>query len=122
MASLLSFDKVIHQSNFAWPDLFHKEILPSSHSMSHNLYLTFLMQALGQKGGPQYSRFHHVTGKTTLYDMELDLSRKHILTACQDRSIRVYNVSNGKHSKTFKGTLGEEGTLIKVSPFIIFFF
>ena len=36
------------------------------------------------------------------------------MTACQDRNIRVYNVNTGKHSKTFKGSIGDDGTLIKV--------
>ncbi len=38
-------------------------------------------------------------GKTTLYDMEVDSTYKHVLTACQDRNIRVYTVANGKHSR-----------------------
>ena len=46
--------------------------------------------------------------------MESDQSQKHILTACQDRSVRVYNTSTGKHSKTFKGSTSEDGTLIKL--------
>ncbi|KAG8229700.1 hypothetical protein J437_LFUL009825, partial [Ladona fulva] len=62
----------------------------------------------------QFSRGHNIAGKTTLYDMEVDSGQKHVLTACQDRNIRVYNVSNGKHSKTFKGSVGEDGSLIKV--------
>ncbi|KAK7791824.1 hypothetical protein R5R35_001242 [Gryllus longicercus] len=62
----------------------------------------------------QFSRGHNVAGKTTLYDMEVDSGQKHILTACQDRNIRVYNVNSGKHSKTFKGSVGEDGSLIKV--------
>ena len=41
-------------------------------------------------------------------------NHKHILTACQDRNVRVYMVGNGKHIKTFKGSVGEDGTLIKV--------
>ena len=32
----------------------------------------------------------------------------------QDRNIRVYAVSNGKHSRTFRGSSGDDGTLIKV--------
>ena len=42
-------------------------------------------------------------------------NHKHVLTACQDRNIRVYTVANGKHSRTFKGSAGEDGTLIKVA-------
>ena len=36
------------------------------------------------------------------------------MTACQDRNIRVYAVESGKHSKTFKGSQSDDGTLIKV--------
>ncbi|GFT22246.1 mitogen-activated protein kinase-binding protein 1 [Nephila pilipes] len=60
------------------------------------------------------AREHHVVGKTTLYDMEVDPQQKHILTACQDRNIRVYSVTNGKHVRCFRGSQGEDGTLIKV--------
>ncbi|KAL0280829.1 UNVERIFIED_CONTAM: hypothetical protein PYX00_002006 [Menopon gallinae] len=66
-------------------------------------------------GAKQFVRDHNVAGKTTLYDMEVDCGQKHIMTACQDRNIRIYNVNSGKHSKTFKGSTGEDGTLIKVS-------
>lgn len=46
--------------------------------------------------------------------MEVDSNHKHVLTACQDRNIRVYNTQTGKHTKTFKGSASDEGTLIKV--------
>ncbi|XP_059095788.1 mitogen-activated protein kinase-binding protein 1-like isoform X3 [Tigriopus californicus] len=67
------------------------------------------------KGLPEFNRGNHVVGKTTLYDMEVDANSKHILTACQDRNIRVYTVGNGKHTRTFKGSVSEDGTLIKVT-------
>lgn len=46
--------------------------------------------------------------------MEVDSNAKHILTACQDRNIRVYNTQNAKHTKTFKGSHSDEGSLIKL--------
>lgn len=63
---------------------------------------------------PQFARDHNAQGKTTLYDMEVDSGQKHVLTACQDRNIRVYNVTTGKHNKTFKGSVSDDGSLIKV--------
>uniref|UniRef100_A0A8D9ANH6 Mitogen-activated protein kinase-binding protein 1 n=1 Tax=Cacopsylla melanoneura TaxID=428564 RepID=A0A8D9ANH6_9HEMI len=63
---------------------------------------------------PQFNRDQVVAGKTTLYDMEIDCTQKHVITACQDRNIRVYNINSGKHSKTFEGSIGDEGSLIKV--------
>lgn len=64
---------------------------------------------------PQFTRDQVIAGKSTLYDMEVDCTQKHIITACQDRNIRVYNINSGKHSKTFEGSVGDEGSLIKVS-------
>ncbi|KAF2353101.1 WD40 repeat [Trinorchestia longiramus] len=61
-----------------------------------------------------FNRGHNIAGKTTLYDMEVDYGQRHILTACQDRSIRVYSVNSGKQSKSFKGSIGDDGSLIKV--------
>jgi WD40 repeat protein len=67
------------------------------------------------KKGASFTREHHVVGKTTLYDMELDHDQTSILTACQDRQIRVYSVDSAKLTSTMKGTLSEEGTLIKIA-------
>lgn len=55
-----------------------------------------------------------MSGKCTLFDMELDGAEKHILTACQDRHVRVYSVTSSKNTRTFRGAQGEDGTLIKV--------
>lgn len=65
--------------------------------------------------GNIFLRGTHTSGKTTLYDMEVDSNSKHILTACQDRNIRVYGTQNSKHTKTFKGSYSDEGSLIKLS-------
>lgn len=52
--------------------------------------------------------------------MEVDPQQKNILTACQDRNIRVYSVSNGKQVRCFRGSQGEDGTLIKVTVSLLF--
>lgn len=74
------------------------------------LYYVFLMM-LQQA----FVREQITASKTTLYDMEVDCTQKHVLTACQDRNIRVYSVNTSKHTKTFKGSVGEDGSLIKVT-------
>ncbi|KAJ8706269.1 hypothetical protein PYW08_010895 [Mythimna loreyi] len=66
-------------------------------------------------GGYQFQRGQNVSGRTTLYDMEVDAGGRHILTACQDRNVRVYSAAHGRHTKTFRGTTAEDGTLIKVA-------
>lgn len=65
--------------------------------------------------GNQFLRGNNCSGKTTLYDMEIDSNAKHILTACQDRNIRIYGTQTAKHTKTFKGSHSDDGSLIKLS-------
>ncbi|XP_059479943.1 mitogen-activated protein kinase-binding protein 1 [Neocloeon triangulifer] len=68
-----------------------------------------------QPGNPAiFVRDHIIVGKTTLYDMEVNLRDRQVVTACQDRNIRVFDVSTGKLSKSYKGSYAEEGSLIKV--------
>ncbi|XP_059505284.1 mitogen-activated protein kinase-binding protein 1 isoform X2 [Stegostoma tigrinum] len=64
--------------------------------------------------GTRFTRTHHVVRKTTLYDMDVDSTHKYAAVGCQDRSIRIFNISNGKQKKLYKGSQGEDGTLIKV--------
>ncbi|XP_029983069.1 mitogen-activated protein kinase-binding protein 1 isoform X2 [Sphaeramia orbicularis] len=64
--------------------------------------------------GLQFTRTHHAVRKTTLYDMDVEPTRKYAAVGCQDRSIRIFNISNGKQKKVYKGSQGEDGTLIKV--------
>uniref|UniRef100_A0A8C4RBR9 Mitogen-activated protein kinase binding protein 1 n=1 Tax=Eptatretus burgeri TaxID=7764 RepID=A0A8C4RBR9_EPTBU len=65
-------------------------------------------------GGLQFARKHHVVGKTTLYDMDVNVSQKYAVIGCQDRNIRIFNLGSGKQRKCFKGSQGEDGSLIKV--------
>ncbi|KAK2561059.1 Mitogen-activated protein kinase-binding protein 1 [Acropora cervicornis] len=41
--------------------------------------------------------------------------QKHAATACQDRNVRVYDVITGKQTKCYKGTSGDDGTLVKIT-------
>ena len=63
----------------------------------------------------------HVGSFVYIYNIILiSRSGKHILTACQDRNIRVYSVTGAKQTKTFKGSASEDGTLIKVNRFTVY--
>ncbi|XP_061093161.1 mitogen-activated protein kinase-binding protein 1 isoform X2 [Conger conger] len=64
--------------------------------------------------GTEFTRTHHIVRKTTLYDMDVDPTHKYAAISCQDRCIRIFNISNGKQKKLYKGSQGEDGTLIKV--------
>ncbi|XP_018619681.1 mitogen-activated protein kinase-binding protein 1 isoform X2 [Scleropages formosus] len=64
--------------------------------------------------GTEFTRTHHIVRKTTLYDMDVDPTCKYAAIGCQDRNIRIFNISSGKQKKVYKGSQGEDGTLIKV--------
>ncbi|KAM9226081.1 WD repeat-containing protein 62 isoform 6-T6 [Dugong dugon] len=64
--------------------------------------------------GLHFVRTHHVAEKTTLYDMDIDITQKYVAVACQDRNVRVYNTVSGKQRKCYKGSQGDEGALLKV--------
>ncbi|XP_058472258.1 mitogen-activated protein kinase-binding protein 1 isoform X3 [Solea solea] len=66
------------------------------------------------EAGLEFTRTHHVVRKTTLYDMDVEPTRKYAAVGGQDRSIRIFNISNGKQKKIYKGSQSEDGTLIKV--------
>lgn len=57
------------------------------------------VSVLQTPGGLLFSRSHHVVEKATLYDMDLDPSRKHVAVACQDRNIRSETKSVGAVAK-----------------------
>ncbi|KAK9872811.1 hypothetical protein WA026_019595 [Henosepilachna vigintioctopunctata] len=77
---------------------------------------SIIFRSLGEINGKmQFTRYQNATGKSTLYDMEVDANQKHVLTACQDRNVRVFSVNSGKNTKCFKGSSGDDGTLIKVA-------
>ncbi|KAJ4929282.1 hypothetical protein JOQ06_004892, partial [Pogonophryne albipinna] len=63
--------------------------------------------------GPEFRRSHHMVMKTTLYDMGVDPTC-HAAVGCQDRSIRIFNISNGKQEKLYKGSLSEDGSVLRV--------
>nr|DBA14335.1 TPA: hypothetical protein GDO54_005323 [Pyxicephalus adspersus] len=66
------------------------------------------------EGTIHFTRTHHIVRKTTLYDMDVDPGLKYAAIGCQDRNIRIFNISSGKQKKLYKGSQGEDGTLIKV--------
>lgn len=47
--------------------------------------------------------------------MDVDPNQEWVYTACNDRQIRVYNLRTGKHQRSFKGSLSDDGTLLKLN-------
>ncbi|XP_039180992.1 WD repeat-containing protein 62 isoform X3 [Crotalus tigris] len=65
-------------------------------------------------GGINFTRSHHVAEKTTLYDMDVDITQKYVAVACQDRNVRIYNTVSGKQKGCYKGAHSDDGSLLKV--------
>ncbi|KAG9510263.1 Mitogen-activated protein kinase-binding protein 1 [Fragariocoptes setiger] len=68
-----------------------------------------------EEGHLNFALEQRLNGKYTYYDMELDADSSCLITACQDRMIRLYNVTQAKYNTGFKGSLCDEGTLIKIA-------
>ncbi|TSK58026.1 Mitogen-activated protein kinase-binding protein 1 [Bagarius yarrelli] len=64
--------------------------------------------------GVKFKRTHHIVRKSTLHDLDVDPTCKCAVVGCQDRSIRVFNISSGKQKKSFKGSQAEDGSLLRV--------
>uniref|UniRef100_G1TFY4 WD repeat domain 62 n=1 Tax=Oryctolagus cuniculus TaxID=9986 RepID=G1TFY4_RABIT len=89
----------------------HRDIQMISCGADKSIYFRSAQQA---SDGLHFVRTHHVAEKTTLYDMDIDITQKYVAVACQDRNVRVYNTVNGKQKKCYKGSQGDEGSLLKV--------
>ncbi|XP_071981913.1 WD repeat-containing protein 62-like [Engystomops pustulosus] len=63
--------------------------------------------------GISFVRLHHAVEKTTLYDLDVDVTQKTAIVACQDKNVRLYNISSGKQEKALKGSTSG-GALLKV--------
>lgn len=48
----------------------------------------------------------------TIYDMDIDITNKYIVTAGQDKKLNVYNISTGKPSRSYK--IDTESELLKI--------
>uniref|UniRef100_A0AAQ6ISZ5 Mitogen-activated protein kinase binding protein 1 n=1 Tax=Anabas testudineus TaxID=64144 RepID=A0AAQ6ISZ5_ANATE len=64
--------------------------------------------------GTEFRRSHHKVRKTTLYDMGVDPTCKYAAVACQDRCIRIFDISSGEQKKLYKGSISEDGSLLRV--------
>ncbi|XP_063794053.1 WD repeat-containing protein 62 [Pseudophryne corroboree] len=63
--------------------------------------------------GISFTRLHHVVEKTTLYDLDVDVTQRTAAVACQDKTIRLYSVLTGKQEKALKSS-PTGGALLKV--------
>ncbi|CAG0915557.1 unnamed protein product [Notodromas monacha] len=66
-------------------------------------------------GTVDFTRYHDVTARIKLLDMEIDRVGQKLLTVGNDRLIHVYQLSTGMPIRNMKGTRSEEATLVKVT-------
>ncbi|XP_003380547.1 WD domain, G-beta repeat-containing domain protein [Trichinella spiralis] len=65
-------------------------------------------------GDIHFQRACYVVGQTTFYDMDIDDTSDTVYTACQDRQIRMFSLAEGKSKGSIKGSLADDGTVIKI--------
>lgn len=62
----------------------------------------------------QFQRTSLIAEKQTFHDMLVDPTRNYINTVSADRIIRTYSIKDGKKLRQFKGSLSEDGYLLKM--------
>ena len=83
----------------------------SSSSSSPNFSTNTAQPSASQ---PQFVRTSYVAEKQTFYDLNIDSSKGLIHTISQDRMIRTYAIKDGKKLRQLRGSLNEDGYLIKM--------
>ncbi|XP_057317012.1 mitogen-activated protein kinase-binding protein 1-like isoform X2 [Hydractinia symbiolongicarpus] len=68
---------------------------------------------VSDNGNINFIRNTIVPGKATLYDMGIEPTRKYAATVGQDRNLRIYDIQGAKQLYCYKGSISEEGNLIK---------
>ncbi|KAK2502000.1 LOW QUALITY PROTEIN: hypothetical protein MC885_007317, partial [Smutsia gigantea] len=96
---------------YSKPETGNRDIQMISCGTDKSIYFRSAQQA---SDGIHFVRTHHVAEKTTLYDMDIDITQKYVAVACQDRNVRVYSTVNGKQKRCYRGSQGDEGSLLKV--------
>lgn len=62
----------------------------------------------------EFVRQSYVAEKQTFHDLSIDGNKSVINTISQDRMIRQYSIRDGKKLRQFKGSLSEDGYLLKM--------
>jgi len=62
-----------------------------------------------------FLRTSYVVEKQTFYDIEIEPNNNFVYAVSQDRMIRAYSVKTGKRVKKMRGSLNEDGYLLKVT-------
>ncbi len=63
----------------------------------------------------QFVRTSYVVEKQSFHDLKIEPNNNFVYTISQDRMIRAYAIKDGKKIKKFRGSLNEDGYLIKMA-------
>ncbi|PKK75650.1 WD40 repeat-like protein [Rhizophagus irregularis] len=71
-------------------------------------------------GFPCYVTYHNISGRSTVFDMDIDITNKYISTVSGERRLNVFHIDTGKNVRSYKSDTPEEvnaqeGSLIKIS-------
>ncbi|CAG8506616.1 2533_t:CDS:10, partial [Dentiscutata heterogama] len=70
---------------------------------------------------PCYVPYHNISGRATVFDMDIDISNRYIATVSGERRLNVYHIDTGKNVRSYKSDTPEEvntadqGSLLRIS-------
>ncbi|CAG8462325.1 1651_t:CDS:10 [Cetraspora pellucida] len=70
---------------------------------------------------PCYVTYHNISGRATVFDMDIDISNRYIATVSGERRLNVYHIDTGKNVRSYKSDTPEEvntadqGSLLRIS-------
>src|SRR5436309_6853923 len=70
---------------------------------------------------PYYATYHNISGRATVFDMDIDISNRYIATVSGERRLNIYHIDSGKNVRSYKSDTPDEvnaqdqGSLLKVS-------
>ncbi|CAI2177185.1 1880_t:CDS:10 [Funneliformis geosporum] len=68
-----------------------------------------------------YVSHHNISGRATVFDMDIDISNRYIATVSGERRLNVFNIETGKNVRSYKSDTPEEvnvqdqGSLLRIS-------
>ncbi|CAG8573165.1 899_t:CDS:10, partial [Paraglomus occultum] len=69
---------------------------------------------------PYYVTYHNISGRATVFDMDIDISNRYIATVSGERRLNLYQIDSGKNVRSYKPdtpdeiNASEQGSLLKV--------
>ncbi|CAG8486907.1 7546_t:CDS:10 [Ambispora gerdemannii] len=70
---------------------------------------------------PYYVTYHNISGRATVFDMDIDVSNRYIATVSGERRLNIYHIDSGKNVRSHKSDTPDEintpdqGSLLKVN-------